>query len=335
MNRNDLAETTLAKGPTAPLPESPRAPAGTTWIWPSRIPVGAVSVVVGQAGAVTSLVGSTIIATIANGGSWPNAEAKADCGGAIVVAPDSVLTVTILPQLDAAGANLPKIGLGYWNRLAGTVTGVMKQLAAGVQAIPNTRLLVLHWAIDLVDQEYVPTVHKLDLLAKQRGVAVLIVAHVDGLADSKKLHAAMEMFAGAPAVSSVFHVAVDYQAGRHLLLPVKNTLGYETMGFAFHVRPRASSSGAQAATLEWDPTPAGRPPKRSAQRAASNKGHKEREAMGFVRETLGKGAMLGKRLTALAEGAGISAITLRRAVEKLGVVKSAGTWRMPKPSHNV
>jgi putative DNA primase/helicase len=328
MKSNELPEATRF---TASEPAT--AAAASLWIWPTRIPSGSVSVVVGQAGAVTSLVGSTIVATIVNGGNWPHSEGKADRGRAVVIAPADVLTTTIEPQLDAAGA-LPKIMLGPWNRLVSTIGGVMKQLAAAIEAWAETRMLMVHWIIDQVDDSYAQPLHELDQLAKQCGVAVLIVAHQHGVADSKGLRAAIEMFAGWSAVSSVFHVALDYESGRHLVLPVKNALGYETMGFAFHVQSCVSSTGAQAATLEWDPTPVGRPPIRSAQRNV-NKGYKEREAMDFVQETLRNGEMPGKALMELAVRAGISPITCRRSVEKLRVVKSAGIWRLPKPESSV
>jgi hypothetical protein len=313
---------------TASEPQPSAMPAGSPWIWPSRVPLGAVSVLVGQAGAVTSLVGSTIVATVVNGGDWPNSEGRAHSGSVIVAAPDDVLKATTVPQLNVVGALLPSVIFMPWNSLAGTAFGVMQQLAFRIRGIANPRMIVVHWNFDQVDEDYVKALDELNHLAKACGVAVIVVAHVNGLTESKRLRAALEMFAGSAAVSSVFHVAVDYESGRHLFLPVKNVLGYETMGHAFHVQPRLSSAGVPSAVLEWDPLPVGQEPIRR-QRSDRKKGEKERAAADFVREQLGNGAMPGKELTERAVGDGIKEITLRRAVEKLGVVRSAGIWSLP------
>ena len=313
---------------TVSEPRPSATPAASPWIWPSRIPSGAMSALVGQAGAVTSLVGSMIVATVVSGSNWPNCEGRADSGSAVVVAPDDVLKQTIMPQLDVAGALLSSVIFMPWTRVAGTTFGVMQQLAFRIRGIANPRVVMAHWNFDKVDEDYVKALDELNDLAKQHGVAVIVVAHVNGLAESKRLRAALEMFAGSAAVSSVFHVAVDYESGRHRFLPVKNVHGYETLGCAFRVQSSLSSAAGPSAVLKWDPLPVGQEPIRR-QRSDSKKGEKERAAADFVREQLGNGAMPGKELTERAVSGGIKQITLRRAVEQLGVIKSAGIWSLP------
>src|ERR1035437_5776185 len=306
---------------------------GVSWLWPSRIPMGEVSVVVGQDGAVTSLVASTIVAAVVNGGHWPNAEGAVAPGGVVVVAPGEALEATIRPQLEVAAAHSARLKLIPWAELADTVADDTSSLARCLEAVPNARLLVIHWYVREVDNSYPKPLMELHRLARASGVAVLIVAHLKGIGDLKALGATAETFATWSSVSSVFLTNTEYETGRQLFMPVKNVLGYRLMGFAVQVHEKTSPDGAHAATLEWDATPVGRTPNIRSRKTASKRATNKRDAaVEFAREQLSAGPVAGNKLEKAAVNAGISLMTLRRAVKRLGVVKSAGVWTLPVPS---
>ncbi len=82
------------------------------WLWPDRIPLGAVTVLDGDPGSGKSTITLDIAARVTTGRPMPGCDtATVDPAGVVIVQGEDMAAQTVLPNLRAAGADLTKIRL--------------------------------------------------------------------------------------------------------------------------------------------------------------------------------------------------------------------------------
>jgi hypothetical protein len=128
---------------------------------------------------------------------------------------------------------------------------------------------------------------------------------------------------------------------RRLFLPMKNNLGPDATGLAFRIEPATvqTPAGPMATSLIlWQPEPVSvTADEVMAQAARPEETSALTEAMDWLREVLGDGAISAKDVTREAADAGISNRTLRRAADEVGVTRAKSgmrggwTWSLPAP----
>ena len=82
-----------------------------SWLWPGRIPLGKLTLLVGDPGLGKSLLTLDLASVVSAGLTWPDGSAGVTPSGVVLLSAEDGLEDTIVPRLDAAGANRERIGI--------------------------------------------------------------------------------------------------------------------------------------------------------------------------------------------------------------------------------
>ena len=319
------------------------------WHWHGRIPAGRLTLLSGRPGASKSVVTCFIAAVTTRGGMWPAMEGFAKAGGVIFLAAEDDPADTICPRLAAAGADLSKVVLLDGKQAADPTDPekVLKlsvnlqdidQIAAALDQLPDCRLIVIDPIGSYMggrvdshrDTEVRAVLAPLAQLARDRNVAVLMVAHTNKAVNLFADDAVLGSRAFVGIARSVLHFTTDPDdKERKLLLPGKNNLAKEMPGLAYRV--------------ETDDTVIGHPPKvvweeeplegvtaddylgasaHGGQRGDGKRGRAptgRSEAVELLLDVLSDGPQLVEVIEKEAKEARISWRTMERAKEEAGV----------------
>ncbi len=329
------------------------------WLWPGRIPIGKVTLLVGDPGNGKSLVALDVTARVSRGGAWPVETARgagssnqppapssyppSSPGSVLILSIEDDLRDTIRPRLDAAGADPSKV---FVLPSIDDLRHDLDKLRAALDAVPDCRLIVIDSINAYVgpgDSHFHTIVRRvfkpLAELAAERHLAVLAVSHF-----RKSEGAAIQQAAGSmgfvAASRAVWTVCRDKtQAGRYLLLPIKNNFAADAAGLAYTI----DSVDFSAPKINWQTdtitTPAAEaltPPQlpRGPEAAELNLARK------WLREELATGPKSALYLFAEGVvGGGFHERTLRRALDMLGgSTRKTGFvdgWEWSLPNHQV
>jgi hypothetical protein len=331
-------------------------PVDIQWLWPNRIPVGRITLLVGLPGKGKSLLAIDAAARVSNGTPWPDGS-HCPNGSAILITAEDNPNDTIRPRLDAAGADVSRVGLlsmvnrrdaqGKPTKTPFTLADV-EELEKELSRLPDCKLVVIDPIGSFLgsntdahrDNEVRAVLTPVAALAEKHGVAVLVVAHrrksFGTLADDMALGSR----AFTALARAVWHVTPDPDnKARRLFLPGKNNLAPEGHGSAFTI-------WGDPPALSWEDTPVlmNADDCLAAESKATKPGpaaDAREYAAGWLRTALSNGARPAKELIAEAcEAACISQATLRRAREQLSVEayreKTPGPWywRLPRPTQD-
>lgn len=318
------------------------APRSIPWLWLNRIALGEVTILTGRPGAGKSFAVADIVARISGGSPWPDGSGVAPAGSVVLMDAENNPEYVLVPRLIGAGADLRRVhhlpGARHTSA-DGTETLVALDLAnldmirAALDRLTDCRLLVvdpvgsyLGGQVDAHrDNEVRAVLAPLAQLARERGVAVLLVAHtrksVSDYADDLILGS--RAFSGlARQTHHLTDDPDDSERKRKLLMPGKNNLGVGVAGLAFRIGN--GQQGYPAAIWEPDPVQGhaddfARP--NSATSSKRGPDPTKRNACGtWLANLLADGPMLAKDVREHGSSAGMSWRTIRRAAEELGVV---------------
>jgi hypothetical protein len=319
------------------------------WVWPGRIAVGKLSLVMGDPGLGKSLTTLDIASRVTRGDSWPDGRAAtAGPSGVLLLSVEDDVADTIRPRLEAAGAHLSRVS--FFNsstrsdgKLSTFTLGRIDDLEAAIRRTPGCRLVVidpLSAFLGGVNSHHNADVRALlaplSELAARLGVAIVAVTHLNKGAGSA-LYRASGSLAFTAAARSVWLVCVDREAPElRQLLPVKNNLGDDSSGLSFRVVNVGEDAPPR---IEW----AGKAIRVRADEALKVECESEErrteidDAAEFIRDVLLNGPGEAKAIIDKARELGISGATLRRAKRKLGVkatragfgLGSSWKWSLP------
>ncbi|MCC6581443.1 MAG: AAA family ATPase [Phycisphaeraceae bacterium] len=324
-------------------------PREVRWLWPGRIPLGRLTLLVGRPGEGKSFVTMDLAARITNGSSWPDG-GVCDAGDVILITGEDDPADTIRPRLDAHGANVNRVHLlrgtkarderGRLRELAFTLADV-DTLEKALGATASTRLVIVDPIGSFIggrvdghrDNEVRSILAPVAALAEKHGPAILLVLHTRKAAASRADDMALGSRAYTGIARATWHLSRDPEnKARRLLLPGKNNLAPEGGGLAFSIvgdPPR----------IEWEPDPvqmhaddALAAENDSDDRSATD------EAKDWLAATLGNGTMLATEVKRLARQEGYTDKVLRRAKESLHVVAQKdgfggeGRWYWSMPT---
>src|SRR5579872_1477961 len=172
--------------------------APTEWLWPGRIPCGAITLLDGDPGLGKSLITLDLAARVSRGGAMPDGPDGAGGveGGVVLLSAEDVLTATIRPRLDAAGADLERIYILQTVGLLDTETGKSQErgislpldeaiLEAAIARV-GAKLVVIDPLMAYLDvkvnswrdQDVRGALSPLGRLADRTGAAFLILRHL-------------------------------------------------------------------------------------------------------------------------------------------------------------
>jgi putative DNA primase/helicase len=303
------------------------------WLWPNRIPIGKVTLLVGDPGNGKSLVALDIAARVSRGAPWPD-EPQAQGLHSLGPSPGSVLILsaeddirdTIRPRLDAAGADPQRV---FVLPTIADLRHDLDKLRRALDRLPDCRLIVIDPVNSYVgpgDSHFHTIVRRvfepLAKLAAERGIALLAVSHLrkhDGAA-IQRAAGSMGFVASARAVWTVCRDPV--QSDRYLMLQVKNNFVGETTGLAYAIASATPSAGAHLApAIAWQTERVATSAVDALRPNKNSRGPEPSEltlAMDYVQRELITGPKSAEWMYAGAMGGGFNDRTVRRALVAIG-----------------
>lgn len=320
-------------------PFSDIAPQQLRWLWPGRIPLGKLMLLVGDPGLGKSLLTIDVASRVSRGASFPDS-ATCEAGAVIMASAEDDPADTIRPRLDAANADVSRIHVLEGVRVIqnnGSASERPFQLEVGIAALEDTLLRMSDVRLIVIDPisaflgntdsnsnaEIRGLLSPLASLAARHHVAVLCVTHLrksSGIA----VHRAIASIAFTAAARAVWAVAADPSAPeRRLMLAVKQNLGPDNGGLAFRI---AAEHGLPR--LNWEKgavTLTANDVLGSAEGRESEDA--QREAESWLKKILAKGPVPVPEIEATAKSVGLSWATVRRAKQSLAVVTEKSAYR--------
>jgi len=257
-------------------------------------------------------------------------------GSVIILANEDDAANTIRPRLDAAGADTNKVHIVEGVAREGAPADLF-QLDTDIAALRkkaeefgDVKLIIidppsayLGPKVDAYKESDVRRIlAPLAQLAQATGAIVLLVVHLNKRSDGGPQQRFGGSTAWIAAPRAAFLVAEEEGTRRRFMLPVKNNLGNDRLGFEYRVTETLlnyTSGPIKAPFIEWlgvSNRSAGEilnPPKPKAPTALDM-------AKDFLRKELGQGKRLATEVQESAKQAGISPATLNRAKSELAVM---------------
>lgn len=317
------------------------------WLWPGRIPLGKLTLLIGDPGLGKSLLTIDIASRVTRGTSLeaqtPSASfpdgAPCESGTVIFLSAEDDAADTIRPRLDAAKADVSRVHIleavcvkltdGSLAEKAFNLETDCAALEVALKEHPDVRLIVIDpisaylGGVDSHSNAEVRGVlAPLAALAAQHGVAVLCVTHLRKSA-GVAVYRAIASIAFTAVSRAVWAVAADPEdADRRLLLAVKQNLSANMGGLAFRIETQSS-----VPRLTWEPGAVALAVNEVLGSVEVQDQNERREAKAWLKDLLADGPVAVKKIQQEAKAAGLSWITVRRAKDTLRVVASKSAYK--------
>jgi hypothetical protein len=320
------------------------------WLWESRLARGKLALVDGDPALGKSAAILDLAARLSAGKSWPDGS-RCEPGGVVLLNAEDGLADTIRPRLDVAGADVSRIlalatvadGNGQPRLLS--IPEDIPIIEAGIRRVGAALVIVDPLMAFLSgehnshrDQDVRRALAPLAALAERRGVAVLVIRHLNKTGSSNPLYRGGGSIGIIGAARMGFLVAKDPQnEERRILASTKTNLAQPPKSLSFTLE--GAENGA--VKVVW----CGESELSAKDLLATSQDQEEAgarsEAVEFLRAVLSESPHPASQVKAEAEDAGISERTLARAKKLLGVEayregeegkRGAGTWFWQLPA---
>jgi hypothetical protein len=279
-------------------------------------------------------------------------------GSAILISAEDALDDTVLPRLQAAGADVSRVhALEGVRRLGeegktivrGFTLADIPALRYALQRTAGCKLVVIDPVSAYLSDsdshnnaEIRGLLAPLAQLAAEFRTAVVMVTHLSKAGGARAMYRAMGSLAFIAAARAAYLVVKDKDdERRRMLLPIKNNIGNDRDGLAYTI---VDYHGQGRIEWERDTVQMRADDALAAEAGGPDANAPERdEASQFLTDVLSNGPRPAKELYAEAKAAGISKSTLDRAKRVLGIKPariSSGNdgeghwvWQMPSKAH--
>lgn len=319
------------------------------WLWQGRLAIGKVTLLGGNPGTGKSTIACDIEARISRGSPWPDGGSP-QAGSVVIFSAEDAIDDTLRPRLEAAGADLTRIHVvravpvTNGSERTFSLQDDLARLREVVGRLGDVRLVrfdpITSYMGSGIDSHQTADVRAvlepLARLADEMRVAVLAITHPPKTTQGRAINAFTGSLAFVAAARMAFICIEEPATERRLLLPVKNNLAPLPTGLGYEITTTILPGGIATSAVRWDGLPVTVTASEAIRAAEGGvKRDKLAEATAFLQKQLAEGAMSVNELFHLAEEHEVAEKTLRRAADKLGVVKQqAGfhggwQWRLP------
>lgn len=299
-------------------------PQPVEWLWPKRIALGKLTLLVGDPGLGKSFVTLDIASRVSRGARWPHSLDAAPNGSVLLLSAEDDPGDTIRPRLDAACADVSRVHvLTTVKRPDGALSPIsldrdMPELERAIAKLADCRLVAIDPVtayLGLTDSHKNAEVRgllaPLAELALRHRVAVLAVTHLNKSRDSSVIYRAMGSLAFVAAARAAMLVVRDKaDPSRRLLLPAKNNLAPLGNGLAFRFIEDALAWDTEPVSVTADDALSAEP---TADRSERD------DAADWLQQLLADGPVESKAVRKLAGENGHTWTTVRRAKLELGI----------------
>jgi hypothetical protein len=293
------------------------------WLWSGRLAIGKTTLVGGDPGLGKSQLSSFIAAALSTGGRWPCDEGHAPLRNVIQLSAEDGAADTIVPRLEAAGADRSKIHIvtavqdtGPDGRRMFNLSKDIDALEQEIRRIGNVGLV----SIDPVDAYIGAGIdsHKnaavravLEPLSEMAGrlrVGVLAVTHFSKQPGGKAIYRFIGSIAHIGSARIAFTVVADAEnEGRVLVLHAKNNLASRQPGLAFRLEQRIVADGIVASSICFESEHVAQTADEALAAETGSKGEPSAKeaAVEFLQQILANGRMAVADIEASARAAGM------------------------------
>jgi DNA polymerase len=338
----------LARAVVAPAGnlESIRASSVTireiSWIWPGRLAIGKLGLIVGLPDEGKGQILCDIAARITRGQLWPCDEGIAPIGNVILLTAEDDPDDTVVPRLIAAGADLDRVEIVQMIRTGGkrrmfSLVSDLEFLRQKIVTVGDVRMVQIdpisaYLGVKQIDSFRTPDVRAVlgpvTALSTELAVSMLGIMHFNKRTDvtNALLRISDSMAFGATA-RHVYAVINDLENQRKLFVKGKNNLtpyDQQALSYTFDTRQVGidPKSGNQiiAPRIVWGKDYVDVTATEAMQAAADSKSPSRRgSAKEFLMDTLSAGPVPSADVLEAAKEEGISKNTLYRAKDELKI----------------
>lgn len=331
------------------------------WLWRPVLASGKVVILAGPPGQAKSTAAVNIAATVTVGGRWPVDGTEASRGDVVILSAEDDPADTIGPRLLAAGADLSRVHVvrsalefdddGGVIRRGIDLSRDLDRLDEALRCIGNVALVVidpLTAYLGRIDSHRTSDVRgvmaPLAELAEAHHVAILAISHLNKAGGQDAMMRVTGSLAFVAAARAAYVVCRDpEQDGRRLLLPIKNNLGDDATGYAYHVEGVTVADGIETSRIVWADERVTVTANEAMAAPADPDERTEREgAADWLRDVLADGPVPAKHIRKQCDDAGHAWRTVQRARTAIGATTrregfGAGArwvWEIPHRCHN-
>ncbi len=334
------------------IPFSEIEPKALNWLWKGVIPMGKLTLIVGDPGLGKSLMTLDIASRISRGLKWPDDSACQE-GHVFILSAEDDPADTIRPRLDALGADVEKIELikavctsnnngkkEHSFNLDADIAYLESRLQERIDNYNPIRLLIIDPISAYlgntethVNASVRSLLTPLAKLAADYDLAILAVSHLNK-SNAPAIYRTTGSLAFTAAARAVWLVAKDSEnENRILFMPIKQNLSKNNGGFAYSIE---SSQGNGLPIIVWEKGRVIEDVNSLLQTQNPEDRAQWKEAYDWLKERLSNGEYVpAKEIYKEAYEFGISKDVLKKASRKLKVIKEkegfqgAWTWRLP------
>ena len=306
------------------------------WFWFNRIPLGMLTLLLGDAGLGKSFLTLYMASKISTGGTWPDGDGipdnSAPLGSVVILSAEDDLAHVVRPRLDSLNADLSRIKSLEGVRIKDengqecqeyfNLQHHIPALRKAVRSCKDCKVIIidplsafLGGKIDShKDSDVRSVLAPLVELAEENQIAIIAIMHLNKNISSKVVYRGMGSIAFTAAARTVWLVSTDPNdpdSKRRLLTPVKHNILIEPTGLAFELVDGKVVFENESITMSSEEALGGGSTVEAVVRD---------EAVVWLRDILTPDKSLAStELDKMAEAEGIKSRTLRRAKEKAGV----------------
>lgn len=325
------------------------------WLWQGWLARGKLHILAGAPGQGKTTIALALAATITTGGKWPDGTTS-EPGNILIWSGEDDPKDTLLPRLLASGADASKCFFVQGTRINGELSSFdpardMAQLEEQAILTGNVKLLIVDPIVTTVtgdshnNTDVRRALQPVVDMAQKLNLAVLGISH---FSKGGKGSDPSQRVVGSIAFSAVARVVLvaakvnrpNSEEVHRVFARSKSNIGPDDGGFEYFIDQTEPIPGIQASRIVWGVPLSGTAQELLAEpEEEKSEGDESKDAVtlavDFLFEMLADGLTPVKDVQKQAKNNGIAPRTLRRAGERLQVIKKKGTgnawyWKLPK-----